>query len=319
MTDRQPSKRLGAFRTLRRVTADDVLTMRQEVFEDHLVSEAEAVSLIELGRDVPEGDAAWSQFYCEALTDWAMRQDEPEGYVSEAGAATLAWLLGEDGGANPLELDLLAHLFHHARAVPEALAARALLAVREGVLADGVVTPRETRALRRFLYAPGGAGRIGITRAEAEVVFDINDAVRGADNDPEWSVLFGQAVTAYVMSHTGYAAPDRDEALRLEAFVASPGGMSFAPVTTRGAFRAFWHGLTGRDATEALQRDLAAERAALSSRAAVLTPDETDWLVRRLRADGRICEAERALVAKLRGLVAERGERLPFALAALAG
>lgn len=314
MTDR-----LRAFRTLRRITEADVLTLRQDVFEDHLVSEAEAISLIALGRDVPEGDAAWSQFYCEALTDWAMRQDAPEDYVSEAGAATLARLLGEDGGANPLELDLLAHLFHHARVVPEALAARALLAVREGVLADGVVTPRETRALRRFLYAPGGAGRIGITRAEAEVVFDINDAVRGAENDPEWSVLFGQAITAYVMSHTGYAAPDRDEALRLEAFMDSPGGMTFASTSVRGAFRAAWHGLTGRDAAEAMRRDLAAERDALNARAAVLTKDETDWLVRRLRADGRICGTERALVARLRGLVAERGERLPFTLAALAG
>ena len=314
MTDR-----LRAFRTLRRLDAGTVMSLRQDVFEDHLVSEAEVQSLIVLGRHVPGGDAAWPQFYCEAITDWAMRQDEPQDYVSEEMAGRLAAMLGDPCGANALEIDLLAHLFHHARAVPDALTAHALLSVRAGVLTDGVVTAREVQALRRFLYAPGGERPIGITRAEAEIVFDIADAARDAENDPGWPVLFGQAITAYVMSHTGYAAPDRAEALRLAAFMDAPGGMTFAgSFAPRRAAQAVWHGLTGRDAAEALRRDVAAERAALAARSAVLTDDEVAWLVRRLRADGVVSGPERALIAKLRALAEERGERLPFALAALA-
>ena len=314
MTDR-----LKAFRTLRRIDAETVRLMRQDVFEDHLVSEAEVRSLVALGRDVPSGDAEWTQFYCEAITDWAMRQDVPEDYVSEEAAARLAAMLGDGAEISPLEIDLLAHLFHHARSVPDALTSRAMLAVRAGVLADGKVTEREVRALRRFFYAPGGEGRIGITRAEAEIVFDINDAARGADNAPDWTVLFRQAITAYVMSHAGYAAPDRDEALRLRRFMDAPGGMTFGSKDgVRGALRAVWHGLTGKDAAEALRRDMRAEREAMAAHGAVLTDDEVAWLVRRIQGDGAVCEAERLLVRSLRDLMAERGARMPSALAALA-
>ena len=316
MTDR-----LRAFRTLRRMDAGTVMSLRQDVFEDHLVSEAEVASLIALGRAVPSGDPEWPQFYCEAITDWAMRQDAPEDYVSEEVAGRLAAMLGDQASTSALELDLLAHLFHHARSVPGTLTAHALLAVREAVIADGVVSTREVHAMRRFLYAPGGEGRIGITRAEAEIVFDVNDAARGAMNDPGWATLFGQAVTAYVMSHAGYAAPDRDEALRLRAFMDAPGGMIIGAASPRaaGGVRAAWHGLTGRDATEALARDVAAERAELAERAVVLTEEEANWLVRRLRADGTVCAVERALIGRLKVLAAERGARLPLALSALAG
>ena len=58
--------------------------------------------------------------------------------------------------------------------------------------------------MRRILYAFGGEGGVAITRAEAEVLFDINDASQGANNDPEWTDLFVKAIANCIMAASGY-------------------------------------------------------------------------------------------------------------------
>src|SRR5690606_18441371 len=73
-----------------------------------------------------------------------------------------------------------------------------------------------------ILYAFGGDGHVGITRAEAEVLFDINDATSDARNDPQWSDLFGKAIGNNVLYVSGYAVPTRQEALRREAWLDEP-------------------------------------------------------------------------------------------------
>ena len=90
--------------------------------------------------------------------------------------------------------------------------------MRGGELVPGVVGEAEVDLLRRILYAFGGDGNIAITRVEAEVLFAINDATAGADNDPSWNDLFVKAIANFVMCASGYEAPTREEALRRDSF-----------------------------------------------------------------------------------------------------
>ena len=54
--------------------------------------------------------------------------------------------------------------------------------------------------LRRIVYAFGGNGAVAMAKSEAEVLFDLNDATAGADNDPSWNDLFVKAIASYVMA-----------------------------------------------------------------------------------------------------------------------
>ena len=55
--------RVRAYRTLRYIDARTARELREVVFEDAFLSEAEAEAVDSLARDVPDGDTAWSDFY----------------------------------------------------------------------------------------------------------------------------------------------------------------------------------------------------------------------------------------------------------------
>ena len=64
----------------------------------------------------------------------------------------------------------------------------------------GVVDKAETELVRRILFAFGGDGNISITRQEAGILFDINDATDEKKNDPAWSDLFVKALANFLLS-----------------------------------------------------------------------------------------------------------------------
>ena len=69
-----------------------------------------------------------------------------------------------------------------------------LAELKEAVIADGIIDADEARGLRQRLYADGI-----IDREEADFLFEINDAVSGANNDPSWNALFVDALTSHVL------------------------------------------------------------------------------------------------------------------------
>ena len=77
-----------------------------------------------------------------------------------------------------------------------------------GALVPGLIAKAEVELLRRILHAHGGDGNIAITRAEAEVLFRINERTAQAKNDPSWNDLFVKAIANFVMCSAGYEAAD---------------------------------------------------------------------------------------------------------------
>jgi len=157
--------------------------------------------------------------------------------------------------------------------------------------------------LRRILYAFGGDGHVAITREEADVLFDIDEAVAHAAPNPAWTDLFVKAVANVIMAISGYAVPSREQALRQEASLDTPeqktSVLAFLLSMVRSnlsAVRDAYHDQTSEE--RALAR-LEHQRIEIITNESISEADAS-WLASRLGRDGRLSPSETALVAYLR-------------------
>jgi hypothetical protein len=298
------------------IEPSDVRRLRATVFANGVVSPEEAEWAIALDEAASTRCPEWAEFYLGVLTDFIVRQERPEGYVSDANAEWLVARISRDGVVNAAsELELLVKVLEVAVTAPPSLSAFALRqvvhAVADGngpladgrVLEPGVIGEAEVELVRRILYAYGGAGAIGVSREEAEVLFDLNDRTREADNHPSWSDLFVKAVANFLMSSRGYSVLSREEALRREAWLDEPPqGVAalFGNITTTllsNSLKGVWRTWREEETAQSLRnREVEAAMAV----AEVVTSDEVRWLADRIGRDGVIHDNERALLVFLR-------------------
>ena len=66
--------------------------------------------------------------------------------------------------------------------------------LKKVLLSDGIIDVEEVETIKHKIYEDGK-----IDREEANFLFELNDAVTGKDNAPEWKELFIDAITAYVL------------------------------------------------------------------------------------------------------------------------
>lgn len=66
--------------------------------------------------------------------------------------------------------------------------------LKKNLLADGVIDAGEVKELEKVLYADGV-----IDNDEADFLFELNNAVSGKDNAPEWKEFFVNAITSFVL------------------------------------------------------------------------------------------------------------------------
>jgi hypothetical protein len=178
------------------------------------VTQQDADKLFTLDEACPVQDAAWGALFVDALTDHFVHQVAPDGYLNKAKSERLVALIAREGRVGRrTELDLLLGILATARWVPLSLARLALDQVKHAVatgegpirsasaLPAGSISEAEVELVRRVLYAFGGTGRLAITRAEAEVMFDIDGLL--AEPAPEaWADLFAKA-TAHLLACSG--------------------------------------------------------------------------------------------------------------------
>lgn len=303
--------RIAGMKSREHITPLDVLELRQLIFRDGVVARHEADAMFALNEACTAQCPEWQAFFVEAVTDYIVHQEKPAGYVSASNAEWLIEAISHDGKVDTMtELELLVRVIEQAKFSTERLAAFALQQVKHAVvegrgplmqggeLVPGVVGKAEVDLLRRVLYAFGGDGNIAITRAEAEVLFEINDRVAGARNDASWNDIFVKSIVNFVMCASGYQAPTRDVALRQENFLdradADIGGFMARMASTGGRelLAAYRHSVDIDADWEARNQWTEACR-----RQAERTDNvEARWLAERIGKDGRLQENELALV-----------------------
>ncbi len=299
----------------KRITNADVVALRGDIFSDGVVSRKEADLLFALDTGCEDKCAAWTQFFVEALVDFIVHQEKPSGHISPENAEWLVRAISRDGVVDTeTEMEALLRTLERARTSPDHLSAFALKQVahavldgagplaRGGELKPGVIGEAEVSVLRRTLYAFGGEGNIAITRAEAEVLFDLNDRSAEADNHPSWSDLFVKAVANHLMCASGYTAPTRQEALRREAFLddADVSVTGFMNRMVSGGLGAVLSAYQRVNSLENEYKDANAADAAASAAAEPVDGSEARWLAGRIGRDGTVHENEKALLAFLR-------------------
>lgn len=293
----------------------DVLRFRAAFYDDHVISVEEAETLFTLDESCRVQDPTWVDFFIEVITDHIVDQTEPEGYLTAENAEWLMAHINRDGKVErKTELGLLVKVLEKARWSPVNLVRFALEQVKAAVIdgdgplrsdqssAKGQISDDDVDLLRSLLYAFGGDGHVAVTRAEAEVLFDINDATAEAEPNPAWTDLFVKAVANVVMAASGQMVPTREEALRREKWLAdrgelSPAAMLTAMVTTSlDAVRGAYHDQSPEE--RALAR-LEHQRIEIITNE-VITAAEAEWLCERIGRDGRLTANEAALVAYLK-------------------
>lgn len=80
--------------------------------------------------------------------------------------------------------------------------------LKKALLEDGIIDAEEVKTIKDVIYEDGN-----IDKEEADFLFELNDAVSGKDNAPEWKELFIDAITAYVLEdEVSPGEIDEDEA-----------------------------------------------------------------------------------------------------------
>ncbi|MEM9631059.1 MAG: hypothetical protein AAGA50_07025 [Pseudomonadota bacterium] len=297
------------------VSEDDVFTLRRYIYGDMAVSLEEGAALFRLNDAGLNFAGTWYELFPEAIGDILVHQAQPKGYVSAENADWLISQITADGHlCTRTELDAVLHVLEKAREAPAHLEQFALRAVADSVvsgkgatrsgseLKPGVIAEGEVELLRRVLYAGAGCGGVAISKAEAEVLFDLNDATAEAENHPAWSELFSKAVANHLMAMSGFTPPPREVALARENWLEQPGGFEGG---LGGFFKKMISGGTSavRDAYSQTDNPYAARNAAMQAEIAaneVVTQDEAGWLVSRIGRDGELHENEKALLRFIR-------------------
>ncbi len=295
-----------------RIGAEDVLGLRRLVWADASVSAEEADALMALNTACPVQAPEWIDYFVEVMTDYLVRQQQPEGYVDAAKAEWLMQWIDRDGRVDSRgELELLVKIIETAASVPSSLRTYSLKQIEaavltgsgptrrechdgNGTLEAGSINATEVELLKRVIYAQGGTGGWIVSTEEADMLFRLKDATLNANNAAGWSDLFVHAVANHLMAHRNYETLTRDEQIRIDAYAAD----------TQVHIGRFFRRMVGLESSILPETVLdipgriADETAAAADHA--LTPAEIRWTVDHIRQDGRYDAMEKALVAFLR-------------------
>jgi hypothetical protein len=85
---------------------------------------------------------------------------------------------------------------------------KSLEELKRELLADGIIDAGEVKELEAVLYEDGV-----IDKDEADFLFELNNAVSGKANAPEWKDFFVKAITSFVLDdEQSKGEVDEDEA-----------------------------------------------------------------------------------------------------------
>lgn len=307
--------RIAAIAARNRITADDVLFLRRNVYQDGMSSRGEVENLFALDGACHDKSPEWAAFLIEAACDYIIHQEKPEGYLSEDNAAWLRRLIVRDGRIDrATELELMVRALETAKSAPASFA-DFVLAQTQGAITDARgalaqsdstgaprISAQAVAIVRRVLFAMGGHSNIAVTKAEAEMLFNLNDRTSASENDPAWNQLFVQAIANFMMAHSGYQVQSREKALAQEAFLDAPASAGFGGFLSRMISGSLSDrlGWTENNSVEDRFGERNAAFAANEAAAERVTQDEAAWLAAKINGDGRMGPNERALVEFLK-------------------
>jgi hypothetical protein len=288
------------------ITGEEILALRRVVWADGAISEGEAQAILDINTGITQPSREWTDFLVEALSVWLVDEQDPRGYIDERQAH---WLIdhfsGEGQPATAADIELLANCLEKAASAPVVLEQFVLGQIEQALVrraAPGGVTSDEIKLLRRIIFASGSEHTVGVSQAEAELLFRIKDATLERDNAPEWQALFVQGVANFLQGYSPAERPDRARETELEAFMNRPEPGLFGFLSRMGPSHLRDGG--ARDLAQlkklGMREHLFADQAADAALDAQVTPPENIWLQAEIDGDGKVDAFEQALLEFLK-------------------
>lgn len=273
-----------------------------EVYSDGVVSREEAEALFRLNDQLADRDPLWVERFIEAIRDFLLLREAPEGWIDDDEADWLVSIIGRDGHVETeSEIDLMLEVLRHAEGAPEKLSRFCLEAVSHRIIRNGVADEAMTERMRRILFAPAGEAGLWVNRHEATVLFMTNDAIAEAPNAKSWNNIFAKAILNHLVSAAHPDPATEADVLSREAWLkdskVSVGGFlsRMASAFTSGS----WFDKISEDPEAAARaRYMAKEAAAKAGK--TVAEDEEKWFLRRLGWDKSVSPAERTLIELLK-------------------
>jgi|SaaInl7_100m_RNA_FD_contig_31_1274633_length_2087_multi_10_in_0_out_0_2 hypothetical protein len=184
------------------IDAEEVGKIKARLYEDGIIDREEADFLFDLNDAVSgkENDPSWHDFFIEAMSDHVLKDEATPGVIDDDEATYLIDKIKGDGQVDKTELGLLVNICEKATGdSPDSLTGFIIESIKAAILDDGIVDADEVDMLGKVIYGAGGAGGSSVDRAEADLLFDLNDACTGKDNDPSWAAFFTEAITKHVL------------------------------------------------------------------------------------------------------------------------
>lgn len=281
----------------------EVLDIRQRVMAPQKVLKLDAEALISLNEHIPAPTPAWKMLFTDALTDYVLDPVVSGYVVSDLKAQWLLDVLLQDHKLDvETEFRLLIKILNKANIVSDKLEAFMLKSVKEAILNGegqwakdrkldaGKIGEDDVELLKRIFYAVGGNGGIDISRAEAEIIYDLNDATADADNHESWSELFSKMIACYMMAGMSAFEPNEDWVQRRETWVKSDEGLDFSIGNIFNGYK----NLLGTSKAERAVDDTTPVvlNTDLQNDLQKITAEEAQWLIDRVNRNGRLTPNE---------------------------
>ncbi|MCF6328542.1 MAG: hypothetical protein L3J02_01910 [Henriciella sp.] len=273
-----------------------------DVYRDGIVSRAEAEALFLMNDNLVKADARWNDRFIEAVKDFLITREAPEGWVT---SEECDWLLVQinKSGSTPglLEIDLVLSLLRYAEGAPVELSRFGLNAISGQIVAAGKASAEMVERMRKALYASSGETGIWVSRYEATVLFKTNDAIGFAKNHASWNDLFARAIGNHLLASAHPDPQSEDEALARAAWLEDTSSNIGGFISKMaGSFaQDNWFNKITFDPQKAARAREVANAIALRE-AEKVTKDENAWFMKRLGWDQKISPAERALIGFLK-------------------
>ena len=260
----------------RNINSADVIALLREVYAEGIGTRDEADELIAFDHTLTETTPDWREFFATTIADHLLQRCEPAESVDDKKAEWLISALSHRRRvATASGFAAVLRLLEAAPQSPSSLAAYAIDQLRVALIAgegpalgnrphfSRTIDADNVAMLAHMLISAGGVAGVPVSRAEAETLFDLHDAVAGGANDRGFDDLFFKAIAHHLLGIAGVAVPARREMLQSELELAV--------------------------------------RLAQGDGQALLGPDDTAWLAGRIMRDGRATRAEFLLLQLFSG------------------
>ena len=285
-----------------RISDEEARAIMSTVYGDGVISRDEAEAMFALNDTLSGANRFWDERFCEAIKDFLLTVEAPVGWITKEESDWLKAMISKDGRIGlATELDLLLNVLRYAEGAPAELGLYTLSAISDYAKAQSYVDASTVERLRRALYAAAGDGAVWVTRKEAVCLFDLNDVVFAAENDPSWNDLFARAIGNHVMAAAHPNPQSEEDAFAREKWLqeSSSGlGGFFASMAGSLSDGSWLKKAKANPAAE--MREQYAEKEAIMRDAETVNTEEENWLINRIGWDKKVTPAEQALIAFLK-------------------